>query len=114
MPDLQNVLDLFFPFLAAFLSYLFQRTNWSKQTNTIIASLTVIGAAVATLLVQRKITGNILGDLLLIASIAAALQSGAFAPIANWLKAIGSKPPATVSVPVPPRASLKDPRNPYS
>jgi hypothetical protein len=107
--DLQTVLDLFFPFLAALLSYLFQRTNWSKQANTIIASLTVIGAAIATLLVQHKITGNILGDLLLIASIAAALQSGAFAPIANWLLSIGSKPPETRHMPAMQRASRDDP-----
>jgi hypothetical protein len=108
--DLQSLLDLGLPFIAAFLSYLFQMDHLSKNVNMCIAGATVILSAVAEAFVQHKVTGNPFSDFLLIASIAAALQIGSFAPITNWLKGIGSKTPATMPMPVVQRASLNDPQ----
>jgi hypothetical protein len=97
--DLQSLLDLGFPFIAMFLSYLIQMEHWPRKVNMLIAGLSVIAAAVATLLVQHKATGNLFGDFLLVAGIAAGLQSGSFAPLTQWLKSIGSQPPPTTQMP---------------
>jgi hypothetical protein len=78
-----------------------------------IASTTVILSAVGEAFVQHKVTGNPFSDFLLIASLAAALQIGAFAPIANWLKGIGSKAPQTMQMPaVDPPQALNLPQRP--
>jgi len=96
--DQQAVLESALPAIAFLVSYIIQQMHWSQAANMTVAGSTVILAAIASLFVEHKFTGNVLGDFLLVASVAAALQGGALAPLAQWLKAnvpVKSTPPRT-------------------
>lgn len=93
--DQQAILEAGLPFIALIVSYIIQQNHFSKIINTTIAGITVLLSAVASLLIQHKFTGNVLADFLLVASVAAALQIGALAPLTQWLKNIGDQTPKT-------------------
>lgn len=107
--DPQIVLESALPAIAFLVSYLIQQAHWSDRANTSVAGATVILAAVASVFVQHKLTSNVLGDFLLVASVAAGLQANALAPLAQWLRdnvPTKSTPPTQPPTPTIARASL--------
>lgn len=99
--DPQIVLESALPAIAFLVSYLIQQAHWSARTNTSVAGSTVVLAAIASVFVQHKLSGNVLGDFLLIASVAGGLQSNALAPLAQWLR---DNVPVKSTPPTPPIA----------
>ncbi len=88
--DQQVILETGLPFVAYLVSYIIQQAHWPKRVNSTIASATILLSAGGTLFVEHKFTGNIYGDFLAIAAIAAGLQSGALLPLSQWLLNIGA------------------------
>jgi hypothetical protein len=84
--DPQNILETALPFVAYLVSYIIQQAHWLPKTNATVAGVTVILAAVGSLFVQHKITGNILADFLAVAAFAAGLQTEALKPLSQWLR----------------------------
>jgi hypothetical protein len=88
----QQVFEMALPFLAYAISYLLQQHHWKPSINTIIAGVTILLASVCTLFLQHRLTPDVYADFLLVASVSAGLQSGALAPLSQWLKGIGGRP----------------------
>jgi uncharacterized membrane protein HdeD (DUF308 family) len=88
----QQVLEALLPGIAYVVSYLLQQEHWKSWINTTIAGSTVLLAGFCTILLTHRLTSDILADVLLVASVSAGLQSGALAPLSQWLKSIGSRP----------------------
>lgn len=84
--ELQELLKVGLPFIAALASYAIQRDNFDQKTNTIIASVIVLLAAVGDLFIQGKLTGNPYSDFLLVGGMATALQANEFLPLQQYLK----------------------------
>ena len=84
--DPQTIVETALPFIAYLVSYVIQQAHWQPKTNATVAGVTVILAAVGSLFVQHKITGNILADFLAVAAFAAGLQTEALKPLSQWLR----------------------------
>lgn len=84
--DINELLKVGLPFIAAIVSYALQRDNLDPKTNTIIAGATVLIAAFGDLFLTGKLTGNPYADFALIATTAAALQADSFASLQQWLR----------------------------
>ena len=100
---IQQVVTLALPLIAAIISYGLQQAKWSNKANTIVAGLSVIAAALVSLFVDGKLTGNVYADAALVVTAAVALQSGSFLPLQRYLIAnfpVASKQPDPV-VPTP-------------
>lgn len=99
--DPQTILETALPFVAYLVSYIIQQAHWSPKTNATVAGVTVILAAIGSLFVQHKITGNILADFLAVATLAAGLQTEALKPLSQWLRgnAVSSKPESSNTPP---------------
>jgi hypothetical protein len=98
--DVQAFLKLALPLLAMLVSYIIQQAHWSDRANTWVAGITTLGAAGGSLFLQGQLTSNIYEDFLLIATLAAALQGEAFAPLQRWLRSnVISTSPKDQSIP---------------
>jgi len=82
----QQAFEAALPVIAYIISYLLQQEHWSRWINTTIAGSTVLLAGFCTVLLSHRLTPDILADVLLVASVSAGLQSGALAPLSQWLK----------------------------
>ncbi|HTJ49429.1 MAG TPA: hypothetical protein VL443_08265 [Cyclobacteriaceae bacterium] len=83
--DTGALVKLLLPLIAMVVSYSLQHLNFSATVNTSIAGATVILATALGLFLQGKLTGNVYGDAMLIASTSIALQSEAFAALQKYL-----------------------------
>jgi hypothetical protein len=104
--DPQQIATILLPFVASIVSYIIQQYHWKDATNATTAGVTIIAAAIVTVILQGKLTGNVYSDALLVVATAAALQSEALAPLQQYLKSIPSSSPAqseefTVPPPTP-------------
>lgn len=103
--SIQQIVTLALPLIAAIISYSLQQAKWSDKANTIVAGLSVIAAAVLSLFVDGKLTGNVYADAALVVTAAVALQSGSFLPLQRYLIAnfpANSKPSQPDPAPVAP------------
>lgn len=111
---IQQIVTLALPLVAAIISYALQQAKWSNKANTTVAGLSVIAAAVVSLFVDGKLTGNVYADAALVLTAAVALQSSSFFPLQRYLVAnfpANSKPsqpdpvvPTPVQISTPPTA----------
>lgn len=81
-----QLITLVLPIVAMLVSQAIQQNHWPKFVNLMIATVTILAASLATLFVQDKLTGNVYGDILLVAGFATALQSDGIAPLQNYLR----------------------------
>lgn len=85
--NIQQILTLALPFIAAIVSYGLQQAHWDTRVNTSIAGASVLLAAFASLLLQGKLSGNVFVDTMAVLAVAVALQAGPFLPLQKYLVA---------------------------
>jgi len=93
IPTDQQVFEAALPVIAYIVSYLLQQERWQSWINTTIAGSTVLLAGFCTVLLTHRLTPDILADVLLVASVSAGLQTGALAPLSQWLKSLDVRSP---------------------
>jgi hypothetical protein len=98
----QQILTLILPLLAYLLSYGLQQMHWSSTINGAIAGCSILVAAVASALLQGKLTGNFYSDLAYVLAASTALQAEAFAPLSQYLRGNFPIPPADPTPHEPP------------
>ena len=81
----QEILKAILPVIAMAVSAFLQQNKFSQAANTIIASSTVVACAILSVVIQKQITGNVIGDLVLITAAAVAFQSSYFSAFHQWL-----------------------------
>lgn len=84
--QLNDLLTLTLPIIAMLVSQAIRQNHWPEYVNLLIAATTIVAASLATLFVQGKLTGNVYGDILLVAGFATALQSDGIAPLQQYLR----------------------------
>jgi hypothetical protein len=84
--DINEALKLALPLMAMLVSYGIQKAHFSDKANTTVAGVTVLLATAGSLFLQGKLTGNVYGDIMLVASSSVALQAEAFAPLQQYLR----------------------------
>jgi hypothetical protein len=85
------------PFVAFAVSYAFQKPSYTPQKNSLIASTTILVAAILAALLSGKLTGNAVVDTGLVLTLATAFQSETFRPIQGYLRGDTPAPTNTTS-----------------
>lgn len=83
--EVSQMLEVGIAFLALVLSYALQKAHKSAAFNAAIAGVAVLIAGAATVFVQGKLTGDVVGDVVLIVAAASALQAKSLAPLMQFL-----------------------------
>lgn len=103
--ETSQMLEVGITFLALVLSYALQQAHKSAAFNATIAGIAVIVAGVASVFVQGRLTGDVVGDVLLVIAAASALQAKSLAPLMQFLIErfpVSSKPDDQPTVTTPP------------
>lgn len=109
--DINSLLKVALPFIAAAVAYALQKDQLSQTANTTIASVVVLLTAVGDLFIQGKLTGNPYADFLLIGSTATALLMNEFLPLQQYLKSNFLSSPLKKNEPTVPQNTPMEPKS---